>query len=124
MDKKIAGIYLDHQHAIVVSNHDGHNVQEFELKGKIKGKHNKSHGSEHAANNSSKTDQVKFFKEITNHLTNSQELYITGHGTAQEQLKHYLQETPQYKNVKIQLGETDQMNEQQLVNKMKKKYHE
>ena len=54
--------------------------------------------SEKNEHNDEKTLQHKFFKEILTHMQNAEEVHLTGTGTSQEQLMHYMAETPQFKN--------------------------
>ena len=62
---------------------------------------------------------MKFFKEIEKQITNSEELYITGPGQIQEELKRHLEETAQYKNLKIKLGTDQQLNDNQVLDTVK-----
>ncbi|MEI9944195.1 MAG: hypothetical protein WDN26_08200 [Chitinophagaceae bacterium] len=41
--------------------------------------------------------QHKFFKEILSFMPNAEEVHITGTGTSQEQLIHFMADTPQFK---------------------------
>lgn len=114
-NKKLAGIWLDTEKAIIAKNHDGQETSEFSVCGTAK--HEKQHGnsSENTANNSEITTKTKFFKEIDKMLENTEELYITGPGTVQEELKSYLLDTAQFKNLKISLDTAQQMGENQLL---------
>ena len=64
---------------------------------------------------------AKFFKEITNYLQNATFIHLTGTGTAQEQFIHYLQETPQFKNVKTSECTSNKMSDERLVKFMTEK---
>lgn len=75
--------------------------------------------SENAANNAERTNRVKFFKEIEHLLTNSQEVYITGPGTIQEELKKYLHDTAQFKNLTITLDTAQKMSDEQVLETVK-----
>ena len=114
-NKKLAGIWLDTEKAIIATNHDGQQTSEFTVSGTAK--HEKQHGnsSENAGNNSAQTTKTKYFKEIDHLLENTEELYITGPGTVQEELKSYLHDTAQFKNLKIVLDSSQQMGENELI---------
>ena len=83
------------------------------------------HGNsnENAANNVEQTNKVKFYKEIEKLITNSTDLYVTGPGTSQEELRNYLLDTPQYKNLNIKLGTDSQLSEEQVLEEVKKHFH-
>ena len=122
-DKKVAGLWIDGDKAVLVTNHDSQNVTDFAVAGTFK--HEKQHGnsSENAANNSEQTTKTKFFKEIDKALENTVELYITGPGTMQEEFKAYILDTAQFKNLKVTLDSSQQMGDEQLVEAVKKHFH-
>lgn len=122
-DKKLAGVWLDSDKAIVAKNHDGQEVSEFHVCGHFT--HEKQHGNsnENAANNSEQTTKTKFFKEIDKALENTVELYITGPGTIQEELKTYLHDTAQFKDLKISLDTSQQMSDEAVLEATKKHFH-
>ena len=76
-----------------------------------------------SANNVEQTNKSKFFKEIEKVITNSTDLYITGPGTSQEELRNHLLETPQYKNLNIKLGTDSQLSEEQVLEEVKSHFH-
>ncbi|MPS72986.1 MAG: hypothetical protein E2590_07505 [Chryseobacterium sp.] len=122
-NKKLAGLWIDGRKAIVVTNHDGQEVTEFAVVDTIKADVQHGNSSENAANNVEQTNKVKFYKEIEKIITNSTDLYVTGPGTSQEELRNYLLETPQYKNLNIKLGTDSQLSEQQVLEEVRSHFH-
>lgn len=122
-EKKLAGIWMDKEKAIVVKNHDAQNAFKFFLCSPVKAEIQHGNSSENAGNNAEQTNRVKYFKEIEHLLINSQEVLIIGPGTVQEEFKHYLEETPQFKNLKIQLDTAQQMSEEQVLEKVKEHFN-
>ncbi|WP_294303045.1 hypothetical protein [uncultured Chryseobacterium sp.] len=122
-EKKLAGIWMDTEKAIVVKNHDAQNAFKFFLCSPVKAEIQHGNSSENAGNNAEQTNRVKYFKEIEHLLINSQEVLIIGPGTVQEEFKHYLEETPQFKNLKIQLDTAQQMSEEQVLEKVKEHFN-
>lgn len=122
-DKKLAGLWIDGRKAIVVTNHDGQDVSEFEVKQIVFADVQHGNSNENAANNVEQTNKSKFFKEIEKVITNSTDLYITGPGTSQEELRNHLLETPQYKNLNIKLGTASQLSEEQVLEEVKSHFH-
>lgn len=123
LEKKVAGLWLDQRNAIVVKNHDGQNVSDFEVIETIKADTTGGDSSEHAFHNAENTNRRKYFKEIEKAITNSVELFLTGPGVAQEELKNYLLDTAQYKNLKITLDTAQQMSDGEVLETVKSHYN-
>lgn len=122
-EKKLAGIWMDKEKAVVLKNHDAQNAFKFFLCSPVKAEIQHGNSSENAGNNAEQTNRVKYFKEIEHLLINSQEVLIIGPGTVQEEFKHYLEETPQFKNLKIQLDTAQQMSDEQVLEKVKEHFN-
>ncbi|OWK99094.1 hypothetical protein AP75_02975 [Kaistella haifensis DSM 19056] len=118
-EKKLSGLWLDQHKAIVVKNHDAQNAFKFFLCSPVKAEVQHGNSSENAANNAEQTNKAKYFKEIAHLLTNSEEVFITGPGTIQEELKNFLHETAQFKNLKITLGTAQKMSDEEVLNAVK-----
>ncbi len=116
--EKLAGVWLDHHEAHIVSNHNGNEVSFLQIKGQVKSDEQKGHGSEFTAHKAKVNSLHKFFNEIMKQLTNTQELHLLGIGTAQEELIHYLANIPQWKKMKVTEEATGKMNAQQTLNKI------
>lgn len=121
-NKKQFGVWMDSHHATIVGRK---NIEsgEFILIGHVKNEDPKTHSNENAANNSERTLLHKFFKEISSHMQNVEELHITGTGTVQEQFKKYLEETPQFKNAKVLDSTTNKMNYEKFIKLITEKFH-
>jgi len=122
-EKKLAGLWIDSEKAVVVKNHDAQNAFKFFLCSPVKAEIQHGNSSENAGNNAERTNKVKFFKEVEHLLTNSQEVYITGPGKIQEELKHYLHDTAQFKNLNITLDTAQQMSDEEVLEKVKNHFN-
>ncbi|CAD7816848.1 hypothetical protein CHRY9390_03245 [Chryseobacterium aquaeductus] len=122
-DKKLAGLWIDSHKAVVVKNHDAQNAFKFFLCSPVKAVIQHGNSSENAGNNAEQTNKIKFFKEVEHLLTNSQEVLITGPGTIQEELKHYLHDTAQFKDLKITLETSQQMSDEQVLETVKSHFN-
>lgn len=118
-DKKLAGLWIDQTKAVVVKNHDAQNAFKFFLCSPVKAIIQHGNSSENAGNNAEQTNKTKFFKEVEHLLTNSEEVYITGPGTMQEELKKHLHDTAQFKNLKVTLDTASQMSDDQVLETVK-----
>lgn len=118
-EKKLSGLWLDQHKAIVVKNHDAQNAFKFFLCSPVKAEVQHGNSSENAANNAEQTNKAKYFKEIAHLLTNSEEVFIIGPGTIQEELKNFLHDTAQFKNLKITLGTDQKMSDEEVLNAVK-----
>ncbi len=56
-------------------------------------------------------------------MQNVEELHITGTGTAQEQFKKYMAETPQFKNAISKESTSNNMGDEKLVEFIAKQFH-
>ena len=113
-NKKQFGIWMDTHHATIVGR-VGEEISDFIVLGHAKNEGAVTNSSEKNEHNEEKTLQQKFFKEILTHMQNADEVHITGTGTSQEQLMHYMAETPQYKNTKTSESTSNKMSDERLL---------
>lgn len=120
--EKLAGIWMDHQEAFVISNHDGKTINTLEVKAHVKADYQGGYGSEHTSQNAKKNALHKFFQEAMQPLANTEELHLIGTGTAQEELMHYLAEIPQWKKMKVTQDTAGKMGADQALNAISEHY--
>jgi len=113
-NKKQFGVWMDSHHATIVGR-ENVDSGEFVILGHEKVDGQGSNSSENAANNAERDSLHKLFKNITAHMQNVDELFVTGTGTAQEQFIKYLNETSQYKNVEATENTSNKMSDESLV---------
>ena len=113
-NKKQFGIWMDSHHATVVGKLDAE-VQNFSVLGHAENAGADFNTSEKNAHNDERTLQHKFYKEILTHMQNAEEVHLTGTGTAQEQLMHYMAETPQFKNTVTTESTSNKMSDENLA---------
>ncbi|MFD2908908.1 hypothetical protein ACFSX9_09180 [Flavobacterium ardleyense] len=121
-NKKQFGVWMDSQHATIIGR-DENNEGEFKVLGHEKNSSVPRNSSENTENNHEVTLRTKFFKEITSHMQNVDELHVTGTGIAQEQFINYLAETPQYKNVETSECTTNKMSDEDIVAHISNKFN-
>jgi stalled ribosome rescue protein Dom34 len=122
-EKKLAGIWMDSENATVVKNHDIESAFKFFLCDPVKRTVQGGNSSEKNANNAEQTNTAKFFKDLENLITNTEELYLTGTGQIQEQFKNHLAETAQFKNLKVTLDTDQKMSGEQFLEKVKSHFN-
>lgn len=110
-NKKQFGVWMDSHHAIVV----GSQLADERNLGVLCHAENAVNGNEKTADNKEKTSLHKFFREISTHMRNAEEVHVTGIGTAQEQFIHYMAETPQFKNIIAKESTSDKMSDEKLI---------
>jgi hypothetical protein len=113
-NKKQFGIWMDTHQATIVGYADTASA-EFSVVGHAKNPGADGNSNENAAQNQEKTLQAQFFKEITRHMQNAEEVHVTGTGTIQEQFIHHLAETPQFKNTVATECTSNKMSDERLV---------
>lgn len=112
-NKKQFGIWMDTHHATVIGRADA-TTEEFSVLGHAENPVT-GNSDEKTAHNAERGQLHHFFKEITSHMTNAEEVHVTGTGTAQEQFIHYLADTPQFKNVVAIECTSNKMSDERLV---------
>lgn len=122
-DRKLSGIWMDTENATVVKNHGIESAFKFFLCEPVKRTVQGGNSSEKNANNAEQTNTAKFFKDLEHLITNTQELYLTGTGDIQEQFKHHLSETAQFKNLKVTLDTDQPMSPEHFLEKVKQHYN-
>ena len=123
-DKKLAGIWMDSENAIVVKNHDIESAYKFFVCDPVKRDVQHGNSSEKNANNVEQTNTAKFFKDLEHLITNTQELYLKKTKTIQEQFKNHLAETAQFKNLKVTLDTDQKMSDEHFLEKVKNHFGE
>ena len=121
-NKKQFGVWMDSKHATIVGREDT-TEGDFKVLGHASNEGAGSNSNENKANNLEKTLLIKFFKEITAHMQNIDEIYVTGTGTAQEQFISYLAETPQFKNAVAKESTSNTMDDDKLVKLVASQYN-
>jgi len=114
--KQVAGVWLDNNKAVIIRENE---KGEYAIQNKIKGKESHGGGSEHSMNNAKQSDNLKYFKSISNQLSEFDEILIFGPGKSQEQLQNHLQTDMQFKNKKITIDTSDQLSDPQMVAKVR-----
>lgn len=113
-NKKQFGVWMDTHHATIIGHADA-TTEEFTVLGHASNAGAGGNSSEHTMQNQERTLQNQFFKEITSHMQNADEVHVTGTGTIQEQFIHYLAETPQFKNTATKECTSNKMSDERLV---------
>src|SRR5687768_9121644 len=113
-NKKQFGVWLDSNQAIIVGREQVDNG-DFVILAESKNNGQGSNSNENTANNAEQSLQLKFFKEITTHMQNAEEVHVTGTGITQEQFMHFLAETAQFKNTVANESTSQKMGDEKLV---------
>jgi hypothetical protein len=113
-NKKQFGVWMDTHQATVVGRANP-TTDEFTVLGKAGDAGTEQNTSEKNEQNDGRGSQHKFFKEILSHMTNAEEVHLTGTGTSQEQLMRYMADTPQFKNTITQESTSNKMSDENLA---------
>jgi stalled ribosome rescue protein Dom34 len=115
-NKKVAGVWIDHEHAYIVRTNDYKPNGTFEIHEKIKSEHHSERGgSEHTFHHKESQELKKFFQNTASHLQETDALYLFGPGKAQEQFKNYLMEDKHFHHKEITLGGAQHQTPNQLI---------
>ena len=113
-NKKQFGVWLDSHQATIVGR-EPIDTGDFVILAQAKNDGQGSNSNENTANNAEQSLQLKFFKEITSHLQNAEEVHITGTGISQEQFIKFMAETAQFKNTVANESTSHKMGDEKLV---------
>lgn len=120
-NKKQFGVWMDSHQATIVGRLDEEavNFSVVGYAGDAIAEGSLNEQERHAA----KTSMNKFFKEITSHMVNAEEVHVTGTGKSQEQFIHYLATTPQFKNTVASESTSNKMSEENLAEYISAKFN-
>ncbi len=121
-NKKQFGVWMDGHHATVVGKISDE-AKNFSVLAHIGNPLTDFNSSEKKADHDEIMLRHKFFKEILAHMQNAEELHLTGTGTAQEQLMHYMADTPQFKNTIATESTSNKMSDERLIEYIAAKYN-
>lgn len=121
-NKKQFGIWMDSHQATIIGREQPE-TGNFMILAHEKNTSQGSNSNENASNNAERTLQSKFFKGITSHIQNAEQLHVTGTGQVQEQFVKYLSETPQFKNTIAIQSTSNKMSEEKLVEYITEKFN-
>jgi hypothetical protein len=111
--KKQFGVWMDTHQATIVGRADA-NSTEFTVLG-IAGEAGADPGEKTRHHDKSPHLQHRFFKEILFYMHNAEEVHLTGTGTSQEQLMHYMADTPQFKDTITKESISNKMSDENLA---------
>ena len=121
-NKKQFGVWMDTHHATVIGRSVAE-TQSFSVLGYADNAGAEPNTSEKNEHNDEKTLQHKFFKEILTYMQNAEEVHLTGTGTSQEQLIHFMAETPQFKNTVTTESTSNKMSDENLTIYISEKFN-
>ena len=121
-NKKQFGVWMDSHNATIVGKADA-DTPDFSVLGYAGNAGAETNTSEKNEHNDEKTLKHKFFKEILSHMQNAEEVHLTGTGTWQEQLMHYMAETPQFKNTITRESTSNKMSNENLAEYIAAKFN-
>ena len=121
-NKKQFGVWMD-LHNATVAGRENIDAGNFVILGHISNPVTEPNSTEKAAHNAERGAQHKYFKEITALMQNAEEVHITGTGIAQEQLMHFMAETPQFKNTVTNESTSNKMSDEKLTGYITEKFN-
>jgi hypothetical protein len=119
--KKVAGLWIDHDKAILIETPDQSNTGDFVQIKKIKSNIHGSFGSSQNANTNKISKELHdFFRQVSQQLGGKDVVYVIGPGKAQEEFRNYLKKEGNLKSVTIELDTADaHISDNQMVAKVR-----
>jgi stalled ribosome rescue protein Dom34 len=116
INKKVAGVWIDHEKAQVIRTTDKSNQGQYNVSEKIVNKHHKDHGSsEKTHNNKTAQELHKYYEEITNHIQDYDSILIFGPGKAQEELKNFMHSNKHFSSKEIVVKSGERFTENEMI---------
>ena len=118
--KKVAGVWIDHKHAYIISTSDRKNEGTYEVIKKIEAEHHTDKSSSESVHHNKENQELKgFYQQVSTQLEGDDALFIVGPGKAQEELKNFLQQKQNFKNKEIELGTADHLSMNEMIAKIR-----
>jgi stalled ribosome rescue protein Dom34 len=121
-NKKQFGVWMDTHHATVVGRAKT-DTEDFSVIGYAGNAGAEPNSSEKNEHNDERLLQHKFFKKILSYMQNAEEVHLTGTGTSQEQLMHFMAATPQFKNTITKESTSNKMSDENLAEYIATKFN-
>ncbi len=120
-DKKVAGLWIDHEKAILIHTNDQSNIGEYKTVKKIKANIHGSFGSSQNSNSNKLAKELHdFFKHVSHELTNIDFIYAIGPGKAQEEFRNFIKKESMLKTLGIEIDTADaHLSENQMIAKVR-----
>jgi stalled ribosome rescue protein Dom34 len=117
--KLSAGVWMDNQNAMVISRPEASNLEDFEIRNKVKSKEYHGGKGEHGSNNADQANSQHFYKDIAHLLLPFDEILIFGPGKAQEEFQNYLKADMHFDRKKIVIDSADRLSDPQMIAKVR-----
>lgn len=117
--KQCAGVWLDNQQATIISRASASSIEDYSIREKVQASKAPAGGSEHSMSNAKRTEQLKYFKTLSNLLLPFDEILLFGPGQSQEQFQHHLEDDIAFKNKRITNHPSDQLTDPQRIAKVR-----
>lgn len=121
MSNKVVGVWMDNKHALVVGTENRSKTGDFELIKKIEcdDHEGENYKNEKVSLSREALENKKYYKEIAQEIDDCHSIYIFGPGKAQEQFKNVLEDMGQFKGKNIELGSSDKLSLNQIIDRVK-----
>jgi stalled ribosome rescue protein Dom34 len=122
--KRVAGVYLDSQQAVVVRPAPDYEEGDYIVQDRLEAEKNDRSGDKDSRNQAKQTDLLKYFKSVAALLLTYEELYIFGPGNSQEQFQNHLKSDAQFKQKDFSIDSSEQMTEPQMIVRVREHFSE
>ena len=121
-NKKQFGVWMDGTDAYIVGK-ENLSEGDFKMLAHVEGEKAPFNSNENTGNNHQQTLEQRYFKEITSHMQNAEEVHVSGPGKIQAQFINYLADTPQFKNTQTSECTSKEMKDEQLIEFFKERFN-
>lgn len=120
-DKKVAGLWIDHEKAILIQTQDRSNEGDYDPVKRIKSNLHGSFGSSQNANTNKISKELHdFFRQVSHSISGIEVLYVIGPGKAQEEFRNYVKKEGLLRSLEIELDSAQaHLSENQITAKVR-----
>ena len=118
-EKQFAGVWLDTSTATIIAKIQDASLGEYSIRDKVRASEVHGRGSEHTMSNAKRTEQLKYFKTLSNLLLPFDEILLFGPGQSQEQFQNHLQDDIGFRSKRITIQSSDQMTSPERIAKVR-----
>lgn len=115
--KRVAGLWIDHEKAVIISTPDHFPHGEYAAVGKVKAHHHAFHSSanENASNHQRRTEMSKYYGEVAASIHPYDEVLVFGPGKAQEQFVNHAREDKQLSKTRFEIASSGNLTDNQMI---------
>ena len=123
-NKNIVGIWIDHQRAYIISTPDRKTSESFDVIEKIEIPHQQNHGGDEKTRQNKEHEILHhLYTDVASKVKTADAIFIIGPGTAQEELRNFLNKDQHFTKKEIEIGSADSLTMNEMIAKVRSHFN-